>query len=298
MYQRFQTLYLLNIVGEQRSLRLSESIGFMRIFKDIQNLPAFTNSVLTIGSFDGVHYGHQQILKHINRLAKEVKGESILITFHPHPRLVLGSSKNNQLFLLNTIEEKLNLLRNNQIDNVIMVPFTRDFSQQSPEAYVKDFLVDHFQPKIIVIGYDHKFGKNRKGDLSMLQIMAKSCHFEVEEISQQQIKELSVSSTKIRNALLNGKVNLANHLLGYTYKIKGYVVKGNQLGRKIGFPTANIKVEDDYKLIPANGVYAVNLSINKTYYIGMLNIGLRPTIDGEYKTIEVHIFDFDKNNIW
>ncbi len=262
----------------------------MRIFRDLNNLPTFQNAVLTIGTYDGVHIGHQSILQRINDLAKAIGGESILITFHPHPRMIVNDKK---VALLSTLEEKCKLLAQYEVDNVVIVPFTRSFSQQSPRAYIEDFLVKNFQPQKIVIGYNHRFGKNRVGDLNLLRQMGKNLQFGVEEISKQLVEDNAVSSTKIRKALEQGKVNEAVSLLGHAYVLEGIVVKGNQLGRKIGFPTANLSVVDAYKLIPENGVYAVRVKVRNEWYKGMLNIGWRPTVSGNSKTIEVNIFDFE-----
>lgn len=264
----------------------------MRIFRDLTQLPSFKNSVVTIGTYDGVHMGHQKIIQRINGLAKEVEGESILVTFHPHPRSVVNDQK---VLLLSPLEEKFNLLQRNKVDNVVVVPFTRNFSQQSPDEYVRNFLYENFQPHTIVIGYNHKFGKDRAGDIHFLKDLSKELSFQVEEISKQTIEENSVSSTKIRKALFASDVEAANQLLGHTYFIQGIVVRGQQLGRQIGFPTANIKVESEDKLIPQNGVYAVMVSIAKQRCKGMLNIGVRPTVSGLNQTIEVHIFDFEQN---
>ncbi|MEZ4884449.1 MAG: bifunctional riboflavin kinase/FAD synthetase [Chitinophagales bacterium] len=264
----------------------------MRVFRNLNNLPTFKNAVITIGTYDGVHIGHQSILKRINDLAKDIGGESILVTFHPHPRMIVNDKK---VELLSTLEEKCDLLANYEVDNVVVVPFTRNFSQQSPQEYIEDFLVKNFQPKKIVIGYNHRFGKNRAGDLQLLRQMGEVLHFEVEEISKQLVEDNSVSSTKIRDALEKGDVETAVYLLGHPYLLEGIVVKGNQLGRKIGFPTANLSVDSEYKLIPENGVYAVKVKVRDTWHKGMLNIGLRPTVAGDSKTIEVNIFDFNED---
>jgi len=263
----------------------------MRVLRNLNDLPTFQNAVVTIGTYDGVHFGHQSIVKRINDIAQEVGGESILVTFHPHPRMIVNDKK---VALLSTLEEKCDLLAKYKVDNVVVVPFTRSFSQQSPQEYIEDFLVKNFQPKKIVIGYNHRFGKNRAGDIHLLRQMGETLQFEVEEISKQLVKDNSVSSTKIRKALEEGDVERAMNLLGHPYFLKGIVVKGNQLGRKIGFPTANLSV-DEYKLIPANGVYAVEVKVREKAYKGMLNIGLRPTVSGNSKTIEVNIFDFEED---
>lgn len=264
----------------------------MRVFRNLNNLPTFKNAVITIGTYDGVHIGHQSILKRINDLAKDMEGESILVTFHPHPRMIVNDKR---VLLLSTLEEKCDLLANYGVDNVVVVPFTRAFSQQSPQTYIEDFLVKNFQPKKIVIGYNHRFGKNRAGDLQLLRKMGETFDFEVEEISKQLVEDNSVSSTEIRKALEKGDVDRAVNLLGHPYFLQGIVVKGNQLGRKIGFPTANLSVDSEYKLIPENGVYGVKVKVREQWYKGMLNIGLRPTVAGNSKTIEVNIFDFEED---
>jgi len=265
----------------------------MRIFRNLHNLPRFNKAVLTIGTFDGVHVGHQHIINSVNTLAQEVGGESILLTFHPHPRTIVHS--NYSIQLLSPLEEKFELLQQYGINNVVVVPFTRDFSQQSPTAYVSDFLVKNFAPSKIVIGYNHKFGKNRAGNLTLLSQMGTKYGFAVEEISKQQVEDIAISSTKIRNALQAGKVAAASRWLGHKYHLHGVVVKGQQLGKKIGFPTANILLNDSSKLVPANGVYAVTVHLDKQVYKGMLNIGVRPTVSGLGKTIEVNMFNFDRN---
>lgn len=264
----------------------------MRIFKQLDQLPSFKNSVLTIGTYDGVHIGHQRILQRINTLANGVNGESILITFHPHPRSVVGKQP---VQLISLLAEKLDLLKKYEIDNVVVVPFTLDFANQAPADYIQHFLVKHFTPKKIVIGYNHQFGKNRGGDIHLLRSMQTALGFEVEEISKQQIDDLSISSTKIRKALLVGDIKTATSFLGHPYFLRGMVIKGQQVGKTIGFPTANIQVNASEKLIPAKGVYAVRVPYKNQYYKGMLNIGTRPTVDGQHQTIEVHLFDFDKD---
>ncbi len=264
----------------------------MKIIRDIKNIPAIKNAVLTIGTYDGVHQGHQQIIKKINKIAAEVEGESVIITFHPHPRSIIN---NNRVQLLSPLNEKFELMQLYEVNNVVVVPFTRSFSQQSPEAYVHDFLYQNFKPHTVVIGYDHRFGKDRKGDIHFLKEQGQKLGFQVEEISKQVIDNISVSSTKIRNALNDGKVEVAKELLGHPYTIEGTVVRGQQLGRQIGFPTANIQITEDDKLIPLQGVYAVRVLLEKQTLNGMLNIGTRPTVGGESETIEVNIFDFEED---
>ena len=267
----------------------------MKIYRELDNLPEFNNAVLTIGSFDGVHLGHQKIINKINDLAKSIDGESVLITFHPHPRLVVSSDSHN-LRLLNTLDEKAELLEMYDVDVLIVVPFSLDFASQSPDEYILDFLIANFQPAIITIGYDHKFGKNRSGNITYLKKFKEEHNFDIVEISKQEVSDIAVSSTKVRNALAEGKVKKAAKFLGHPFCIKGQVVKGLQIGSKIGFPTANIEVADKHKLIPPEGIYSVIVQHNNQSFQGMLYIGNRPTIDNDLcKTIEVNIFDFDEN---
>jgi len=266
----------------------------MRVFKGVESLPEFRNGVLTIGTFDGVHTGHQEIINRINRDAAEINGESIVLTFHPHPRMVLQPN-GKELKLLNTEDEKIRLLSKYGVDNLIIAPFTKEFSQIAPESYVEDFLWKKIHPRKVVVGYNHQFGRNRSGDIHLLRKMSGSLGFEVEEIEEQTWEHISISSTKIRNALVAGDLEAANSLLGHYYSITGKVVRGDQRGKKIGYPTANISIRDPLKLIPANGVYVVRALLDETIYGGMLNIGLRPTFDGKERTIEVHIFDFAQN---
>lgn len=265
----------------------------MQVFKSLDNLPQFKNAVVTIGTFDGVHLGHQKLLERINELAKKINGESILITFHPHPRFVI--QPDSDLKLLNTIDEKIELLEKYKVNNVVVAPFSKEFSNMPAISYVKDFLVENFKPHTLVIGYDHHFGKNRSGNIDLLEEYKDIFGYNVEQISKETIQDIDISSTKIREALAQGKVQTANKLLGHKYSINGFVTKGEQLGRKIGFPTANVQLLVDYKLIPKNGVYIVNVKVKNSFYKGMLNIGVRPTIEGLNKTIEVNIFDFDQD---
>ena len=269
----------------------------MRVFRDLNNLPAFKNSVITIGTFDGVHKGHQKLIERINFLAQQNEGESIIITFHPHPRLVINP-QDKSLRLLNTIEEKVSLLEKYGVDNLVIVPFSRDFSEQTAEDYISNFLVKNFRPKNIVIGYDHKFGKNRSGDYHLLEQMKGQYGYTMEEISKETLDDIGISSTKIRNALQSNEVALANDLLGHNYTLTGTVVRGLQNGRKLGYPTANLQVNDEHKLIPKTGIYAVNVtdaSAPGETYKGMLSIGYNPTFDGKEQTIEVNILDYNKD---
>jgi riboflavin kinase/FMN adenylyltransferase len=265
----------------------------MRIYRDLSQLPKFENAVLTIGSYDGVHLGHQQIIKQINDLAASINGVSVLITFHPHPRLVVG--KSSDLRLLSTLEERALLLERYHVDVLVIVPFSRAFAEQSPDAYIEDFLIKYFQPSMVAIGYDHRFGKDRAGDISYLKRFEEKHNFKVVEISKQEVADIAVSSTKVRRALLKGDVRQAAEWLGHPFGITGKVVKGLRIGNTIGFPTANIEVLDPYKLIPPTGIYAVRILHKKQTYEGMLYIGNRPTIDSDLaQTIEVNIFDFDQ----
>jgi riboflavin kinase/FMN adenylyltransferase len=265
----------------------------MRVFRDLNSLPSFNNSVITIGTFDGVHKGHQKLIERINTIARQTAGESIIITFHPHPRIVIHP-EDKSLRLLNTIEEKTDLLEKYGVDNLVVVPFSRDFSEQEAEGYIRNFLVSNFNPKYIVIGYDHKFGKNRTGDYLLLEKMKMEFGYQLEEINKETLADIDISSTKIRSALKNGDIELANELLGHGYTLTGTVVKGLQNGRKLGYPTANIQCSDAYKLIPKRGIYAVKVRHAGNAYNGMLSIGHNPTFEGTKQTIEVHILDFDK----
>lgn len=249
--------------------------------------------MVTIGTFDGVHIGHRKILERIIHSAQELDCNSIVLTFFPHPRMVL--QEGSDVKLLNTMEEKIALLEEIGIDNLIIHPFDKEFSRLTAEEFVKEILVDKLHIEKIIIGYDHRFGRNRTADINDLIHFGKEYGFEVEQISAQEINDNTVSSTKIRNAILEGNSALAKEYLGYNYFFSGTIVKGKQLGRTIGFPTANIHIEEDYKLIPKNGVYVVKGTYNKETLFGMMNIGTRPTVEGKNQTIEVHFFDFDKD---
>ncbi len=267
----------------------------MRIFNNLNDLPDFRNAVVTIGSFDGVHSGHQMILKKVNSLAKKVNGESIVITFHPHPRQIIFPN-DDSLRLITTIDEKVKLFERYNIDNVVVVPFTVEFSQQSADEYIEKFLVGKFQPRHIVIGYDHRFGKNRIGDVNYLKWHGKKLGYEVLEIQKQDVESIVVSSTKVRNALETGMVADAAKLLGHRFTLTGQVEHGQHIGSTIGYPTANLKVTQKHKLIPPDGVYAVFVQHREARYSGMLYIGKRPSLDdGNKRTIEVNIFDFHKD---
>lgn len=249
--------------------------------------------VLTIGTFDGVHLGHQKILKRVVDLSKNGQIKSAVLTFFPHPRMVL--EQNKSIKLLNTIDEREALLTQFGIDEICIKTFTKNFANLSARDYVKTILVDELNTKQIVIGYDHHFGKNRSANIDDLKGFAKEFDFEIEEISAQDIKDVTISSTKIRNALNDGDVKLANSYLGYNYFLTGKVIKGHSIGKTIGFPTANIFIEEDYKLIPKDGVYVVKGIIKDIMFFGMMNIGSNPTIDDKPRSIEVHYFDFEAN---
>lgn len=260
----------------------------MNTYNSISEFPN-KKTVVTIGTFDGVHLGHKKVIAKIISNAKELNCESTVITFFPHPRVVLQNGES--LKLLNTIEEKKLLLDKLGLTNLIIHPFNNEFAQLSAEDFVKKILIDQLHIHKIIIGYDHRFGKNRSADIKDLLLFGQKYGFEVEQISAQEVDAIAISSTKIRTSLEEGDISLANECLGYNYFFSGTVVKGNQLGRTIGFPTANIQIAEDYKLIPKNGVYIVKSKINGKDCIGMMNIGTRPTIDGKNQSIEVHFLD-------
>ena len=265
----------------------------MKIYNSINNFTTTKKTIVTLGTFDGVHIGHNAILDKICKVAKHENLESVILTFFPHPRKIV--SNNYDIKLLNTIEEKSVLLEKIGIQNFIIHPFDKTFSELSPREFVTQVLVEKLNIQKIIIGHDHKFGKDRAADFNDLINFGKEFGFEVEEISAQQINEVSVSSTKIRNSLLEGNISLANEYLGYPYVLTGNVVKGNQLGRTIGFPTANIEIPEEYKLIPKNGVYIVTANVLDQNVFGMMNIGVKPTLGENKLSIEVHLLDFDKD---
>jgi len=278
----------------------------MQVHRDLTKLPLFKNAAVTIGTFDGVHSGHRQIINQLKKEARENNGESVIITFDPHPRMILNEGKNvPPIKLLNTLPEKIELLKQQGIDHLVIVPFTKNFSEQTAEEYIENFLVDRFHPQTIIIGYDHHFGKDRKGDYKLLEEFQQKFNYKVKEIPVHVLHHVTISSTKIRQALCEGDIQTANECLGYDYFFEGRVIDGNKLGRTFGYPTANIHVNNENKLIPANGIYAVTASIEsgndndssfplKTFK-GMMSIGLRPTIGGKHVVIEVNIFDFEKD---
>jgi len=248
-------------------------------------------TIVTLGTFDGVHIGHQKILEKLIQNAKEYNCESLILTFFPHPRMVL--QEGSDIKLLNTIDERSILLDKLGLENLIIHPFDKEFSKLSAEEFVKTILVDTFNIQKIIIGHDHRFGRNRTANIDDLILYGEKFGFEVEQISAQEINEVSISSTKIRNAILDGNMALANEYLGYDYSLSGIVSKGKQLGRTIGFPTANIKIPEEYKLIPKNGVYIVKSILNQITVFGIINIGVNPTVNGENLSIEVYFLDFD-----
>ncbi|HEY9082353.1 MAG TPA: bifunctional riboflavin kinase/FAD synthetase [Vicingaceae bacterium] len=266
----------------------------MKVYTNIQEFKSTKNVVVTIGTFDGVHLGHKVIINQLKKAAEELEGENVLLTFFPHPRMVVFPD-DNELKLLNTIEERKELLGKAGIDHLIIHPFSKAFSRLTALEFVRDILVNRLNVKKLVIGYDHHFGRNREGSFEDLIEFGEVYGFSVEEIPAQDIQQINVSSTKIRTSLLAGEIHAATNFLGYPYFINGTVVKGDKIGREIGFPTANIKPDETYKLIPKNGVYAVKVIVNEKEYEGMLNIGIRPTLKGKKETIEVNIFDFDED---
>lgn len=265
----------------------------MITIKSISKFDKAHATVITIGTFDGVHIGHKKILERLINSAKLLEIESTVLTFFPHPRMVLQQDSN--IKLLNTIEEKEMILNQLGLDFLIIHPFSKEFSRLSAIEFVRDILVNKLNTKKIIIGYDHRFGRNRNADINDLKNFGTTFDFNVEEITAQEIDDVSVSSTKIRKALADGNVAKANSYLGYNYMLTGVVTRGKGLGRQLNFPTANIYIEEDYKLIPKNGVYVVKANIDNNTVFGMMNIGFNPTVNGKEKTIEVHFFDFNED---
>ncbi|MEO8238012.1 MAG: bifunctional riboflavin kinase/FAD synthetase [Flavobacterium sp.] len=265
----------------------------MKLFESINEFQSTKKTILTLGTFDGVHIGHKKILERLTQNTENGKYESLVLTFFPHPRMVL--QEKSEIKLLSTIAEKSKLLEKSGIENLVIHPFNETFSRLTAEEFVHSILVNQFHIQKIIIGHDHRFGRNRTANIDNLIAFGAEYGFEVEQISAQEIQDVSVSSTKIRKALQDGNMNLANEYLGYAYFLTGEVVKGKQLGRTIGFPTANIQIEEDYKLIPKNGVYVVKTTINQKEIFGMMNIGFNPTVNGQKQTIEVHLLDFDED---
>ncbi len=298
----------------------------MTVHKNLDLLPAFTNAVITIGTFDGLHTGHLQIINQLKDEAKAEGGETVIITFNPHPRRIVHN-QSTEVRLLNTLSEKIELLEAQGINHLVIVPFTKAFAEQAAHDYVANFLVKYFHPHTIIIGYDHRFGHNRQGDYHLLEALKEQFGYRVKEIPEHVLQNSAISSTRIRQAIINGQIDTANEFLGYDYFFEGTVIEGNKLGRTIGYPTANIRIGDDEKLVPGNGVYAVVIAVDRQPSIdnhqlpgdnhsitknnpyqssvngrrstadlkGMMNIGVRPTVDGTKRTIEVNIFDFDED---
>jgi riboflavin kinase/FMN adenylyltransferase len=267
----------------------------VRVFSELDQLTEIKSPVVTIGTFDGVHMGHQKIIERLKEEAEKIGGESVLFTFYPHPRMVLFPDSHG-IKLIQTQVQKVEKLRRTGLQNVVIHPFTMEFSRLSATEFVRDFLVNTLHVKKLVIGYDHQFGKNREGGIQFLKDVCEMYGFEVIEIPAQEIDEVNISSTKIRNALLEGNLELANSYLGEAFEIDGTVVQGDQIGSKLGYPTANIAVDSELKLIPGNGVYSVEVLLADKTYKGVMNIGVRPTIDKtEDCRIEVHILDFTEN---
>ena len=266
----------------------------LKVYSSVDEFPGLPNAVVTIGTFDGVHAGHCKIIQRLNEVAKETGGETLLLTFFPHPRMVLQPD-DSDLKLITTMEERKLLLKKNGIDHLIIQPFSKEFSRISATEFVRDVLLGKMGMKTLVIGYDHHFGRNREGSYKELEEMATMYGFRLEEISKQVIDEVDVSSTKIRKALLVGDVEAANKLLGHDFTLQGEVVKGDRIGTLLGFPTANIKIQESYKLIPDDGIYAAMVEADQVLYKGMLYLGTRPTVDGKKHTSEVNILDFDQD---
>lgn len=265
----------------------------MEITQGFSNFSTTKKTILTIGTFDGVHLGHQKVIEQLVNTSKKEKKASLLLTFFPHPRMIL--QKNSDIKLINTIEEKTKLLQNFGLENLIIQPFDYNFSRLTAFEFVRDVLVGKLNVSKIIIGYDHRFGKNREGDFDQLKKYGEIFGFEVEEISAQNLNDIAISSTKIRSALNEGDVERVTNYLGYNFSISGEVVTGNNLGSTIGFPTANISIKEDYKLIPKTGVYLVKSIIKSNNYFGMMNIGNRPTVNGKNQTIEVNFFDLESD---
>lgn len=266
----------------------------MQVYYDIANFQPLQNAIVTSGTFDGVHLGHQKILTRLREAAELYRGESVVLTFWPHPRMVVSKDSQN-LKLLSTLDEKIELLRQNSVQHLVVIPFTREFSELSSEEFIQQILVERIGTKRLVIGYDHHFGRNREGSFEYLQQNAQRYGFEIEEIPRQEIDHLTVSSTKIRQSLLDGHTHIANELLGRNYTFSGLVVKGRQLGRTIGYPTANVQISESYKLIPADGIYAVWTQVRGQVFGGVMSIGFRPTVNGVGRTQEVYIFNFKED---
>lgn len=268
----------------------------MQVHYNIEALPLFKNAVITIGTFDGVHMGHRQVIDKLKSEAKAINGETVIITFHPHPRKVVSSTILG-IRLINTLDEKIELLTQLDIDHLVVVPFTDAFANQSAEDYIRNFLIDKFHPHTIIIGYDHRFGRDRLGDYRLLEKNVATYNYQLKEIPKHILEDISISSTNIREAILHSDIATADKLLGYEFFFSGIVVHGNKLGRTLGYPTANLKVIDEEKIVPGNGIYAVYAQVegSSEKFKAMMSIGFRPTVDGKTRVIEVNIFDFNKD---
>jgi len=265
----------------------------MRNINNIESYKPINDTVVTIGTFDGVHLGHQKIIKRLINSAKQTNLKSVILTFFPHPRMVL--QKDSNIKLINTIDERTKIIEKLNVDYLLVKKFTNEFSRLSAEDFVKKILIKKLHAKKVIIGYDHRFGRNRNADLEDLKKFGQLYNFEVEEIAVQDIDDVAVSSTKIRKALNEGNIEKANKYLGYSFMLTGIVVKGKGLGKQLGFPTANIDIKEDYKLIPKQGSYVVSTLIKNKVVYGMMNIGINPTVSGDKESIEVYFFDFDKD---
>lgn len=265
----------------------------MKLHNSTDNLPAFKNAVITIGTFDGVHCGHQQIIKTLKDTAVAANGESVIITFHPHPRKVVSSVVTG-IRLITTLQERIDLIAKTGIDHLVVVPFTDFFANQTAEEYISHFLVDKFNPHTIIIGYDHRFGKDRTGNYKLLEEKASVYNYRLMEIPEHLLDAVKVSSTNIRNALIHGNIDEANKLLGYQFFFEGEVVHGDKIGRTLGYPTANLKILDDEKIVLGDGIYAVYADVEGKNYKGMMSIGFRPTVNGKRRVVEVNLFDFNR----
>ncbi len=268
----------------------------LKVYKSIEEFTQVKNLVATVGTFDGVHVGHQEIIEKLKEVAKQTDGETLLLTFYPHPRMVLFPD-DDSLKLINTLSEKIELLASFGLDHLLILPFSIEFSRITPTEYIRDLLIRDIGVKTLVIGYNHQFGRNRKGNFELLEELAPVYGFDVIEITAKEINEIKVSSTKIRKAIEAGEISTANKYLRYNFSLSGIVVEGQQIGRQMGFPTANIKIVEKHKLLPGNGVYAVKVTVQNHYYKGMLNIGSRPTInnDADCSSIEVHLFGMNED---
>jgi riboflavin kinase/FMN adenylyltransferase len=266
----------------------------VKLYRNLSEFTPLNNAIVTTGTFDGVHIGHQKVLSQLKSVAQKYNGESVVLTFFPHPRMVLYPEESN-IKLINTIEERIELLEKQGIDHLIVHPFSYEFSRISSLEFVRNILINRVGTKKLVIGYDHRFGRNREGSFEHLKEYGPVYGFDVEEIPALEVQQINVSSTKIRHSLEIGEIIAANHFLGRPFFITGKVEQGNKIGRQIGFPTANIFIQESYKLIPEQGVYAIKAKVNNQFYDGMLNIGVRPTVDNGKKSIEVHLFDFKED---